>query len=88
MAKTYEEYDQEWAAYVECVRKQLEEAFAQAGQTTPRTIGDIYHPDLLASDEPHRVPAVDKSGATCKRCKEHNEYAAPSAAYVCYRCRV
>lgn len=35
-----------------------------------------------------RGPApVDKSGATCKRCNQHNEYAAPNAAYVCFECR-
>jgi hypothetical protein len=50
----------------------LLEALGLAG--SPR---EVRHPE-----------SVDKSGATCKRCKEHNEYAAPSAAYVCYRCRV
>lgn len=29
----------------------------------------------------------DVSGATCTKCREHNEYAEPSTTYVCYRCR-
>lgn len=30
-------------------------------------------------------PAAD--GAQCTKCKEHNPYAEPAAAFVCYRCR-
>lgn len=31
------------------------------------------------------VPPVQ--GATCTRCNLHNEYAPPSASYICYECR-
>lgn len=35
-----------------------------------------------------RTPATPaQDGATCKRCKRHNEYAAPSSTYLCYECR-
>lgn len=33
------------------------------------------------------IRAVEKAGAVCTKCKTRNEYAAPSATYVCYECR-
>lgn len=35
-----------------------------------------------------KVTIGGNEGATCTKCKRHNEYAAPSRAYVCYECRV
>lgn len=33
------------------------------------------------------TPTVAAQGATCTRCNLHNEYAPPSASYICYECR-